>query len=37
MASSDMGWHRAFRSQAEDKIDELRKLVDMDEDAELLK
>jgi hypothetical protein len=37
MASSDMGWHRAFRSEAEDKIQELRKLVDMDEDAELLK
>lgn len=37
MASSDMGWHRAFRSEAEEKIQELRKLVDMDEDAELLK
>jgi len=37
MASSDMGWHRAFKFATEEKIQELRKLVDMDEDAELLK
>lgn len=37
MASSDMGWHRAFKSETEDKIKELRKLVDMERDLELLK
>lgn len=37
MASSDMGWHRHARSEVNDKIEELRLLIDMDEDAELLK
>lgn len=37
MASSDMGWHRAFRFEAEEKVQELRKLIDMDEDMEVLK
>lgn len=36
-ASSDSGWHRAFRSEVNDKIEELRNLVDLDTDAELLK
>ena len=37
MASNDRGWHRRAKSEVEDKIEELRSLIDMDEDAELLK
>jgi hypothetical protein len=37
MATSDAGWHRARRSDVESKIKELRSLIDMDEDAVLLK
>lgn len=35
MASSDSGWHRAFRFEVNDKIEELRNLIDIDADAEL--
>lgn len=37
MASSDEGWHKAFRSEVNDKIEELRSLIDIEDDAELLK